>query len=282
MTDAHTDPPRRSEESRESTRLAGVALAVFLVLLAGLAGFLPRRSPIEPAAQPTLDERFSAALDDVMEIDPDPSEVVDDLWALDPGTPGTLWDSGRVLVSTWTSFTGYNDAGDQPLPLARDVWVVPVPQVFDRCRGFDLEGEALGLRLRQYLGLGPDVDYDRVVELWVDPLDVFRPCPDAEVTDRTCRPGLPDLPDQELSGGAVRSELDHARWFQQQFQRYLAPGAAPWTRLGYTYDWGNPQSEIGASEFVIAEGSTVLVESITPTATYCTAGPSRRRAASGR
>ena len=25
----------------------------------------------------------------------------------------------------------------------------------------------------------------------------------------------------------------------------------PWTRLGYTYDWGNPRNLVGLSEFVL-------------------------------
>lgn len=36
---------------------------------------------------------------------------------------------------------------------------------------------------------------------------------------------------------------------------YYNPSApqntAPWTRLGYTYDWGNSNSHVGASEFMI-------------------------------
>jgi hypothetical protein len=43
----------------------------------------------------------------------------------------------------------------------------------------------------------------------------------------------------------------------------------PWTRLGYTYDWGNPESEVGLSEFVVAAGSTVSIEAVSDNETYC-------------
>jgi hypothetical protein len=43
----------------------------------------------------------------------------------------------------------------------------------------------------------------------------------------------------------------------------------PWTRLGYTYDWGNPESEVGLSEFVVAAGSMVGIEAVSDNETYC-------------
>jgi hypothetical protein len=43
----------------------------------------------------------------------------------------------------------------------------------------------------------------------------------------------------------------------------------PWTQLGYTYDWGNPESEVGLSEFVIRKGSTVVIKSVSNLDEYC-------------
>ena len=42
----------------------------------------------------------------------------------------------------------------------------------------------------------------------------------------------------------------------------------PWTRLGYTYDWGNSTSEIGLSEFVIKNNSQVTVFKVYDNATF--------------
>ena len=39
--------------------------------------------------------------------------------------------------------------------------------------------------------------------------------------------------------------------------------------LGYTYDWGLVDSEIGASEFIIKQGSEVTIKSVQTTAEYC-------------
>jgi len=38
--------------------------------------------------------------------------------------------------------------------------------------------------------------------------------------------------------------------------------AYPWTRLGYTYDWGNSISEVGLSEFTIKKDARVIVNSV--------------------
>ncbi len=45
-------------------------------------------------------------------------------------------------------------------------------------------------------------------------------------------------------------------------------GCYPWTRLGYSYDWENPGSEIGRSEFIIFGDSTIETHSITETFNY--------------
>jgi len=113
------------------------------------------------------------------------------------------------------------------------------------------------LRIEQLLGLPPCSDYSDFVEMWVDPADLFRPAPDNEITDKIC----------ELEFPAGTDEI-YKQWFKDNFQHsYTSPGY-PWTRLGYTYDWGPSQSEIGLSEFVIKNGAAVIVKSVISTQSY--------------
>ena len=49
---------------------------------------------------------------------------------------------------------------------------------------------------------------------------------------------------------------------------------APWTRLGYTYDWGASQNHIGLSEFVLRKGANLEVDSVTAVNDYCRGGDS--------
>jgi len=61
----------------------------------------------------------------------------------------------------------------------------------------------------------------------------------------------------------------HQQWFHDPKQKTYGADGYPWTRLGYTYDWGNPKSEIGLSEFVIRAGATVTIHAVSDTVNYC-------------
>lgn len=113
-------------------------------------------------------------------------------------------------------------------------------------------------RYRQVLGLPPDVAKTVFVELWVRPSDIFRPTPDPEIDDRTAALDFPP--------GTPKA---HVRWIEKLRGSSCGDGGYPWTRLGYTYDWGgDPQDDVGFSEFIVRAGATVEVHSVTATASY--------------
>ena len=62
---------------------------------------------------------------------------------------------------------------------------------------------------------------------------------------------------------------EHVRWLVEQKNTSYGENGYPWTRLGYTYDWGNPKSEMGLSEFVIRKGATVEIRSSSSMDDYC-------------
>jgi hypothetical protein len=148
-------------------------------------------------------------------------------------------------------------------------WVTAVPQVREFCRGTGLSGDALELRLKQWLGVPPATDYAVFVEFWVNRDHLIRPCPDPEVTDTQCniafemRDGVPVNP-------TVSGMPDYLSFFQDMlYRKAYRPNGAPWTRLGYTYDW-NPATPIhGASEYIIKPDVTVDVIGATPIEIYC-------------
>ncbi len=105
--------------------------------------------------------------------------------------------------------------------------------------------------------------------MWVNPADLFRPSPDGEVDDTVAEL---ELPGPERFASQQDYEF-HRDWYNLQLSidDYDNPAKNyPWTRLGYTYDWGNPDSEVGLSEFVITAGSTIKIENVYETAAYCT------------
>ena len=179
-------------------------------------------------------------------------------------------DSTRwVQVTTWTDEAPLPGAdvrqseGDT-LTLTGDVWTTLVPAAQQFCQA--LPSSDRERRLEQRLGLPPYAGYTRFVTFWVSTEDLFRPCPDPEITDRQCTTTAP----QPMS--RVRVVPEHAEWMDEQFTFSHQPGGYPFTGLGYTYDWGRPGQPVGFSEFVVPEGATVRVEDQTATAAYCTPG----------
>ena len=100
------------------------------------------------------------------------------------------------------------------------------------------------------------------VEFWVRPVDLFRPCPDKEITDGKCDLCFPEGTDPE-----------HIKWINEnRISRYYQCDLYyqyPWGQLGYTYDW-NPKnkSHFGLSEFIIGANKTIYINRIVTTLEY--------------
>ena len=232
------------------------------------AGTIPAAGA-EATAPLDVQQVYAAALQDAKTADPD--EIFDGLTAITPDEPTLTWqaESGRVLMVTWTSWNGYDSLVGQETKLTREVWVTAVPQLQTFCQSYSATADMpLTLRLEALLGLPANVGKTRVVAMWVTPTDLFRPSPDGEINDTVAEL---ELPGPERFPSQQDYEF-HRDWYNLQLslQNYDDPSKGyPWTRLGYTYDWGNPASEIGLSEFVIAAGSTIGVEKVYSTAEYC-------------
>jgi len=188
------------------------------------------------------------------------SEIVDTLVAITDDNTDLIRDAeNRVLMVTWTSYDGYDTLVGQSTDLGVDVWTTVAPALEMFCQAGGLSANDLDLRLEQWLGLPPGDGNDRVVELWVTPADLFRPSPDPEITDSIAELSFP--PDTPQA---------HIDWINElQAISYDPDSGYPWTRLGYTYDWNPDTSEVGPSEFVIAQGASVVVERVASTSEYC-------------
>jgi hypothetical protein len=95
------------------------------------------------------------------------------------------------------------------------------------------------------------------VELWVKPESLFRPTPDTEITDTTVSLNFP-----------ANATSDYKEWFNSNIINSYYPMKNPWTRLGYTYDWGDSTTHVGLSEFILEQNATAMVKSVTPTVDY--------------
>lgn len=246
------------------TREASVARGL---LLSSAAMFTPPRALLLFATlcacdsgsdEPTdLAALYQAAVDDAAL--PEASEISDDLVAITADNPDLMRDEdGRVLMVTWTSYDGYDALVGQPTELGVEVWTTVAPEMQSFCRAAGLKDDALALRLEQLLGLPMATGKDRVVELWVPADAMFRPAPDPEVDDSVA--GL------EFPADAT---MEHKDWIENLRKSSYGAMGYPWTQLGYTYDWGGDGDEVGLSEFVVREGSEVLVKDVYTVAEYC-------------
>ncbi|MBD2576297.1 hypothetical protein [Oscillatoria sp. FACHB-1406] len=229
--------------------------------------FLPKG--ISQSSEPSLKERYRAAVQDAALVEE--GEDFNELLALVPENSNLIWneDKTKVLVTTWKSQSSY----DRFIKPARNVssdenrllWVTLANQVKDFCHQYltknpNATEEDVKLRLKQYLGLDPNWQYDVFVEMWVDPADIFRPCVDPEVTDTKCNLKFGEEK-PKVAGATLNSAIaDYPLFFKNLYYISIRNGLQPFTGLGYTYDWGNPSHPVGASEFILIPGAAYTVK----------------------
>ncbi|MDX1939179.1 MAG: hypothetical protein SFU99_01425 [Saprospiraceae bacterium] len=202
---------------------------------------------------------------------PEPTEVDNNLLAITKETPGLVWKTingeDYLLVSSWKGDTTYykNDPNTGFYNTGKYIiWVTAAPQLQALCKDKKFgRKEGLDLRLKQFFGMPPNTEKKYFVEFWVRPQDLYRPCPDNEVNDKSC--GL---------CFAENAPKEYQEWFKNQrntsyyncnwYDNY------PWTQLGYTYDWSpRNKTHIGLSEYIIGENKKVVVNGFVTTADYC-------------
>ncbi len=217
------------------------------------------RTQYEPPVQPlSLEERYSNAVLDAMLVTSE--EIDSNLTAILPSNPNILWENDLVLVVTWTKYGESYPVGNTTTTWWGDTWVTVVPELKKRINEENVSPDNLTLRVEQLLGLANGSANQWFVELWVKPDDLFRPSPDPEITDTVANLTFP-----------ANVSDEYKDWFYGMIiSQYFQDEKYPWTRLGYTYDWGNPTEEIGVSEFVIRKNAEVLVHSKYGTYDYVT------------
>ncbi|MDP3837904.1 MAG: hypothetical protein Q8Q54_03180 [Methylococcales bacterium] len=193
------------------------------------------------------------------------------LWAINFNNPKLVWnaDKSKLLVVTWKSRAAYDkfikSSVQSPSNPDYALWVTAAPQVKAFCQAYEHDtDEELNTRLKQYLGLAPDWQYDVFVEMWVSPEQLFRPCVDPETSDTQCEVKVPE------KFPAVANIADYGQFYKNlYFKSFRESAGVPWTGLGYTYDWGKEQGEIGASEFILQPNSPYQIKQVLTTREYC-------------
>ncbi|WP_342306165.1 hypothetical protein [Methanolobus sp. ZRKC5] len=234
-----------------------LVLSISLVAIVSAGFVLDEHSGSSPAQVTDLEQMYRAAIEDAMVAEDD--EIYRELTPITESNTELQWmeDSGEkyVLVVTWTKYPESYPVDSNVLTWWGDTWVMVIPELKGFVEQNDIQDDELTLRLEQLIGLPLDDGNEYFVEMWVKPDDLFRPSPDPEITDTQTQLDFNENVSQE-----------HVDWFNSlnssTYNEY------PWSRLGYTYDWGNPDSDVGMSEYVIRNNSEVIVNSVSTTPDY--------------
>ncbi|MDD5489393.1 MAG: hypothetical protein PHP25_01785 [Candidatus Moranbacteria bacterium] len=203
----------------------------------------------------SLEARYQAAIRDA--VFAEPGEVRTNLTPITESNPDLFWKDGRVLLTTWTKYPDSYPASQTVSANWGEIWVTAAPEIRDFFAENPVPRNALALRIEQLLGMPQSSRNSFFADVWVKPEDLFRPCPDPEIDDTACRTGLP-----------ANTDPEYVEWFDGNIiSSYFSEREYPWTRLGYTYDWGKPDHE-GLSEYVIRKDAEIIVDRVVPTEEY--------------
>ena len=179
---------------------------------------------------------------------PNADGMVNNLKTLTHDTQGLIWkpgDPSRVLLSTFCDYAGYHQ-GYVNGGRTSYLWLAAAPDLQNFLINNNISGTDAALRTNQLLGMPANTTNDRVVELWASVNGLERPMKNPDVTNPNSSITYPyDPAEMELKYPGFMA------WFEKQKSTYTSNPPYPWTQLGYTCDWGNPDSRIGLTEFVL-------------------------------
>lgn len=228
-------------------------LAVFVLGVIVCAGIYQVYGAIQPLPQLTLEQSYQNAIEDSMVAKS--CEVYSSLTPVVESNDDLIWQgedgNKSVLVVILTKYASSYPVGEAVNTTWGETWVTVAPEIQTFFQKNVNRDSNLTLRALQLLGLPPTSGSTYFVELWVQPQMLFRPTPDSEITDTVAQLDFPSS-----------ATVEYKDWFNGNIIYSYYPERFPWTRLGYTYDWGSSDSHVGLSEYVLKQGSMATVKSV--------------------
>lgn len=153
-----------------------------------------------------------------------------------------IWNEAgdKVLLVTWHNYPDECAAGEA-MGTYGDIWATSLGEMKAWFSENSNGVTDWTIRFSQLLGVHKEEGYTRFTAFWVSPRDVLRP---AFVTDVTRQ--------MENDYSLVTGEWKE--WFDANILFSYFESDYPWTRLGYTYDWGGKE-EYGLTEFIVQDPS---------------------------
>lgn len=160
-------------------------------------------------------------------------------------------ENDRVQLVFWTNQAAEEFKKDDQLTLEEYTWAYADLELASwGAANKDVLKNSKDARIRQMLGLPENAKGSTFVLVSVTPERVLRAAyqPDAQLKKMSL--AFEETVDQ-----------DFISWFNGQVTANYFENPRPWTRLGYTYDWGKTGDDhYGVTEFVIPAGTKVTVK----------------------
>lgn len=170
-------------------------------------------------------------------------------------------DTTKVLMVTLNNSPDvYQDGA--VVKLDKEVWVASERELYLWYKANKMGVRNWSFRFNQLMGLPRNLRMTHFTLFWVSPKDLIRPAyvPDIKSSE------MKTLFEDDLDEGSDSTNTDMMMWFKNWFDEnraksYVKDGKGyPWTRLGYTYDWGaRGSNKYGLSEFLVMPGAEVEV-----------------------
>lgn len=194
---------------------------------------------------PTNEQRYEAAVQDSIAAEAD--ELLP-LVTITPDSDMTTWKDGKVLLMSFHRRPERYVAGET-LAVPGEVWTFTDKELAAWYAKNKTGVTDWPMRFKQLVGVPPDGTYTHVSAMWVSPQDVQRPAYQTDITVPDMTTTLPENTDET-----------YLEWFSGNIIWSYFDSAYPWTRLGYTYDWGATDTEYGLTEFLVKKDAKVDVE----------------------
>lgn len=160
-------------------------------------------------------------------------------------------ENDRVQLVFWTNQAAEEFKKDDQLTLEEYTWAYADLELASwGAANKDVLKNSKDARIRQMLGLPENAKGSTFVLVSVTPERVLRAAyqPDAQLKKMSL--AFEETVDQ-----------DFISWFNGQITANYFENPRPWTRLGYTYDWGKTGDDhYGVTEFVIPAGTKVTIK----------------------
>lgn len=203
-----------------------------------------------------IDAQFQAAITDAAEALPD---EIHPLVVINTASDMITWDAdkSRVLVIAFHNEPQAYPEGET-VKLSKNVWVVGEKELYSWYQSHKDGVKDWNLRWNQVMGLPRTSAMSHFSAFWVEPQNLIRPAFITDIQKDSMEVAL----DERFEDYSSEQEFKvwYKNWFDKNRARsYRKKDGLPWTRLGYSYDWGSKGDKYGLSEFLTLDDAEVRV-----------------------